>query len=140
VAVMPWACIRQELGSYFVVSLDNLRFSSALPQNVGIVPPLSHDRFHPNPLNLLFNNHLVRFEVFTAVTMKNAIFWDVAPCRCCVSRRFGGTYCLHLQSSKIRKRGTNMRRWLHVRFFFFALRIEAIRSSETSLHPRRRHS
>jgi hypothetical protein len=23
----------------------------------------------------------VRFEVFTAVTMKNAVFWDVAPCR-----------------------------------------------------------
>jgi hypothetical protein len=25
----------------------------------------------------------VGFEVFTAVTMKNAIFWDVAPCRSC---------------------------------------------------------
>jgi hypothetical protein len=23
----------------------------------------------------------VRFEVFTAVTMKNAILWDVVPCR-----------------------------------------------------------
>jgi hypothetical protein len=23
----------------------------------------------------------VRFEVFTAVTMKNAVFWGVAPCR-----------------------------------------------------------
>jgi hypothetical protein len=23
----------------------------------------------------------VRFEVFTAVTMKNAVFWNVAPCR-----------------------------------------------------------
>jgi hypothetical protein len=31
----------------------------------------------------------VRFEVFTAVTMKNAVFWDVAPCRSCVNRRFG---------------------------------------------------
>jgi hypothetical protein len=37
----------------------------------------------------------VRFEVFTAVTMKNAVFWDVAPCRFCVNRRFGGTYRLH---------------------------------------------
>jgi hypothetical protein len=27
----------------------------------------------------------VRFEVFTAVTMKNAVFWDVAPCRSCVN-------------------------------------------------------
>jgi hypothetical protein len=32
---------------------------------------------------------LVRFEVFTAVTMKNAVFWDVASCRSCVTRRFG---------------------------------------------------
>jgi hypothetical protein len=24
--------------------------------------------------------HDVRFEVFTAVTMKKAVFWDVAPC------------------------------------------------------------
>jgi hypothetical protein len=23
--------------------------------------------------------------------MKNAVFWDVAPCRYCVKRRFGGT-------------------------------------------------
>jgi hypothetical protein len=28
---------------------------------------------------------------------KNAVFWDVAPCRYCVSRRFGGTYRLRLQ-------------------------------------------
>jgi hypothetical protein len=33
----------------------------------------------------------VRFEVFMAVTMKNAIFWDVTPCGYCKSRRFGGT-------------------------------------------------
>jgi hypothetical protein len=25
----------------------------------------------------------VRFEVFTAVTMKNVVFWDVIPCGCC---------------------------------------------------------
>jgi hypothetical protein len=35
---------------------------------------------------------VVRFEVFTAVTMKNVVFWDVAPlCRSWVNRRFGGT-------------------------------------------------
>jgi hypothetical protein len=38
----------------------------------------------------------IRFEVFTAVTMKNAVFWDVAPCRYFVNRRFGGTYRLNL--------------------------------------------
>jgi hypothetical protein len=34
------------------------------------------------------------------VTMKNAVFWDVMPCRSCVNRRFGGTYRLHLQGRK----------------------------------------
>jgi hypothetical protein len=24
--------------------------------------------------------HIVRFDVFTAVTMKNGAFWDVTPC------------------------------------------------------------
>jgi hypothetical protein len=33
----------------------------------------------------------VRFEVFTAVTMKNGVFWDVMPCDSCKNRRFGGT-------------------------------------------------
>jgi hypothetical protein len=54
----------------------------------------------------------VRFEVFTAVTMKNAVFWDVAPCRSCVNRRFGGTYRLHLHGKKIRERGITVSRWL----------------------------
>jgi hypothetical protein len=31
--------------------------------------------------------------------MKNAVFWDVAPCSSCVNRRFGGTYRLHLQTA-----------------------------------------
>jgi hypothetical protein len=33
----------------------------------------------------------VRFEVFTAVTMKNGVFWDVTPCSSCKNRRFVGT-------------------------------------------------
>jgi hypothetical protein len=33
----------------------------------------------------------VRFGVFTAVTMKNAVFWDVTPRGSCKNRRFGGT-------------------------------------------------
>jgi hypothetical protein len=39
----------------------------------------------------------MRFEVFTEMTMKNAVLWDVAPCRYFINRRFGGTYRLHLQ-------------------------------------------
>jgi hypothetical protein len=34
---------------------------------------------------------LVRFEVFTAATMKNCVFWDVTPCDSCRNRRIGGT-------------------------------------------------
>jgi hypothetical protein len=34
----------------------------------------------------------VRFEVFTAVTMMNGVFYDVTPCGSCKNRRFGGTY------------------------------------------------
>jgi hypothetical protein len=36
------------------------------------------------------------------LSKKNAVFWDVGPCRSCVNRRFGGTYQPHLQDRKIR--------------------------------------
>jgi hypothetical protein len=42
----------------------------------------------------------VRFEVFTAVTTKKAVFWDVTPCSSGVNRRFGGRYRLHLQGRR----------------------------------------
>jgi hypothetical protein len=34
---------------------------------------------------------VVRFEVFTAVTMKNGVFGDVTQCGSCKNRSFGGT-------------------------------------------------
>jgi hypothetical protein len=105
---------------------------------------------------------LVKSEVFTAVTMKNAVFWDVTLCSSCVNRRFGGTYCLHLQGRKISEQGTSVSKWLQTEppventqlyrkregrrvgpdhtIFSFAdfstLKIEAIYSSETSVHTR----
>jgi hypothetical protein len=33
----------------------------------------------------------VRFEVFTAVTMKKGVFLDVMPCGSCKNGSFGGT-------------------------------------------------
>jgi hypothetical protein len=51
----------------------------------------------------------VRSEVFTVVTMKNAVFWDVATCRSCVNRLSGGTY----QSA------ATCSRWLLGRSFFY---------------------
>jgi hypothetical protein len=85
------------------------------------------DIFFYNSLN---HNRLlgcVRFEIFTAVTMKNAVFWDVALCRSCVNRRLGETYRLHLQCRKICERGTS-----HTDFC--SLKLEAILSSETSVY------
>jgi hypothetical protein len=37
------------------------------------------------------NARVVIFEVFMAVTMKNAVFWDVTLYGDCKNRRFGGT-------------------------------------------------
>jgi hypothetical protein len=69
--------------------------------------------------------HEVGFEVFTAVTMKNAVFWDVAPCRSCVNRHFRGTYRLHFQGRKIHERGFLTD--------FSTLKMETIHSSKTSV-------
>jgi hypothetical protein len=38
----------------------------------------------------------LRFEVFTVVTMKNVVFWDMILCGSCKNRHFRGTYHLHL--------------------------------------------
>jgi hypothetical protein len=61
------------------------------------------------------------------------------PCRYRVNRRFGGTYRLHLQGRKIPERGTSVSRWIQTDFS--ALKMNVIRSSETSVHRRyiRRH-
>jgi hypothetical protein len=42
-----------------------------------------------NPLDDIRGS--VRFEISTAVTMKNGVFWDVTPCGSCKNRRVGGT-------------------------------------------------
>jgi hypothetical protein len=57
----------------------------------------------------------VRFEVFTALTRKSAVFWDVQLCRSCVNQRFGGIYRLHLLGRKICERGTSVSRWLQTK-------------------------
>jgi hypothetical protein len=44
----------------------------------------------------------VGFEVFTAVVLKSIFFWDTTPCSALTgTRRFGGTYRLHLQGRRI---------------------------------------
>jgi hypothetical protein len=53
--------------------------------------------------SLLLSHELkvdLRFEVFTAVTIKNVVFWDVTPCGSCKNRRFGGTWRFLHQGDK----------------------------------------
>jgi hypothetical protein len=42
----------------------------------------------------------VRFEVFTAVRVKNDFSWDVMPCGSCKNRSFGGMSHLSHQDEK----------------------------------------
>jgi hypothetical protein len=48
----------------------------------------------------IFGEFNIGFGGFTAVTMTNAVFWDVVPCKSCVNRRFGGTQDLHGATSQ----------------------------------------
>jgi hypothetical protein len=43
-----------------------------------------------SPLILRQHRAYFRFEVSTAMAMKNAVFWDVTPCGSCKNRHFGG--------------------------------------------------
>jgi hypothetical protein len=47
-------------------------------------------------------NKNVRFKVFTEVTMKYVVFWDITPCGSYKNRRFGGTQLLHHKCDKNR--------------------------------------
>jgi hypothetical protein len=47
--------------------------------------------------------YTLRSEVFTAVTMKNSVFWDVKPCGPCKTQCFGWTFRLHLTEDNNRQ-------------------------------------
>jgi hypothetical protein len=74
--------------------------------------------------------------------VKNIVFWDVAPCRSCVTPRFGGTYRLYIQGRK-NPQARNQREQVPTADFS-TLKMEAIPSSETSVytaqHPKKQHS
>jgi hypothetical protein len=65
---------------------------------------------------------IVTFEVFTAVTVMNNVFWDVTMRGSCKNRRLRETYILHHQGENWCSRITVM--------------MGAIRSSETSVLTR----
>jgi hypothetical protein len=62
--------------------------------------------------------------------MKNAVFWDVAPCRSYVNRRFGGTYRLHRRFTQDIHGATS-----HMTAFFIvtAVKISNLTSSRCDL-------
>jgi hypothetical protein len=75
---------------------------------------------------------LVRFEVSTAVTMIIIIFWEMTPCGSYKNRRFGGSYRLHIQGVWVQ---TSTERVVSscIDSDSYTLKMEAIRSSETSV-------
>jgi hypothetical protein len=89
-----------------------MSLSSAMSNNKQIKKwrhqvPREHRLTFSNIHSALNNNlhSFVGFEVFAAVSMKNAVLWNVAPCGFIINRRFGGTCRFHLQSSKVTHEG-----------------------------------
>jgi hypothetical protein len=60
-----------------------------------------------SPIKLTGNNY-VAFEIFTAVTMKNAVFWDVATCGSCEIRHFGQRVASIISVDRINELGTTL--------------------------------
>jgi hypothetical protein len=69
----------------------------------------------------------VRFEVFTAVTTKNCVFWDVTPCGPWVKRIDVVGTTLDVTSNRLTLRGSTI---------LVTLMNEALSSSETSVLTR----
>jgi hypothetical protein len=72
----PASMIVQQVGTFQVNPAEDDRNTSFLWCGFSSIPNLS--------------NH-VRFDLFTAVTKKNGVFWDLTPCGSCKNGRFGGT-------------------------------------------------
>jgi hypothetical protein len=50
----------------------------------------------------------VMYEIFTAVIMENAVFWDATPRDSCKNRRLGGTCSLHHHGDKNQRARNNV--------------------------------
>jgi hypothetical protein len=79
-----------------------------------------------------------RFEVFTAVTMQNAVYWDVTPCGSCKNRISEERMAFIIRVTRIGQLGmlaVTRNRSTLLKFVarWFTLMMEAIRSSETSV-------
>jgi hypothetical protein len=68
---------------------------------------MCNDVIHASVLNdVIIEKYVftyVRFEIFTEVSMKNAVFWNVTPYGSSKNRRFGGPYRHHHEGDKNRQ-------------------------------------
>jgi hypothetical protein len=65
----------------------------------------SHRREKPP---MLLNVSCVRFEVFTAVTVRSFVFWDVALCGCCGADFSGEPSVSIIRATRISELGTTL--------------------------------
>jgi hypothetical protein len=56
----------------------------------------------------VYTNRLCSLIGVMGTQMRNAVFWDIAPCGPCENRLFGGNYRLHHQGAKDRPAGNNV--------------------------------
>jgi hypothetical protein len=84
--------------------------------------------------------HNVRFEVFTAVTVENGVFWDVTPCGFCKNRHSASF--IRVTSTKYQVFLRGLRQLLVTAsvvpnlLILVTLMKEALSSSETSVLTR----
>jgi hypothetical protein len=88
---------------------------------------VKHEQFSNNVNNATARKFRNNFA--TIAFIKNVVFWDVALCRSCVNRRFGGKFFLHLQLQPPAQAGSPFED-------FSTLKMEAILSSETPVDER----
>jgi hypothetical protein len=77
----------------------------------GVLISLKHSSLRATMGGAVFGEEdflYVRYEVSTAVTVKNAVFSDVRSYGSCNNRRFGGTYRLHQQNGYNRRTRENV--------------------------------
>jgi hypothetical protein len=88
-----------------LVKINNTKFPDTVTKTVigeailgkTVLFTLLHNIFGLLPFN-------VPSEFLTPVTIKSSVFWDITPCSPVkVSRRFGRTYCPHLQNRRASK-------------------------------------
>jgi hypothetical protein len=96
----PWSSVKLSLAIIFSIHntqpriVNFMKISGYTNNNVLRITPVREREITNWYRKMLhacsIKNYWVMSEVSMAVTMKNAVFWDVKPCGSCKNRRFGG--------------------------------------------------